>query len=341
MAAMTQAPSLVVRAARASEGAMIARLWRELWDAHENWGGYLGSRDPAVYARLAERLDDDARVRGGHPLIGRHVHLVSEFEGHICGQVEGWLDHHGADRSTPMSCDVRSLIVSADARRAGVGRALLLALASVARTTAQRLPCVMAAEVLEPNPARGFYERLGYVPVSWNARMTALSGLRNAGGLTARLATPADALSIARLETNLATRRRDAGDNRFDRPRAIDATFVDAIASHLSHGAQDPATLVATDSTGAVRGVASFTVHALDPPFVPVRRALVGRFSLDPAGPPLPILGALVALGCRMAVTDGAEHVELTDLSAPKTDLYGCALALGACPWSRVVTKSA
>jgi len=32
------------------------------------WGGYSGSQDPSVYAELARLLDDDARMRAGHPV---------------------------------------------------------------------------------------------------------------------------------------------------------------------------------------------------------------------------------------------------------------------------------
>jgi hypothetical protein len=90
---------------------------------------------------------------------------------------------------------------------------------------------------------------------------------------------------------------------------------------------------------GAVRGAASVVVQTLDPPFLPVRRALVGRFALDPVCPPAALLGPLVVLGCRFAEARGAGRVELTDLSAPGTPLYEAALALGARPWSRVVVR--
>ena len=150
---------------------------------------------------------------------------------------------------------------------------------------------------------------------------------------------------MARLEATLAARRREAGDTRFDRPRAIAATLVGAIAAHLathSGGSlRDPANLVAVDAAGVVRATASFTVHPLEPPFVPMRRALLGRFSVDPALPAQPFVAPLVALGCRMALAQGAPLVELTDLSAPGTDLHSAALATGARPWSRVVTRMA
>jgi GNAT superfamily N-acetyltransferase len=342
MAALTRPAQVVVRAAFPGEGAAVAALWRELWDAHEAWGGYPGSRDPRVYAQLAHRLDDDVRVRGGHPILGRHVHLVSDLDGTPCGQVEGWFDRQGVE--SPYTCEVRSLIVNERVRGLGAGRALLEALGGAARSLSRDAPCILAAEVLEPNPAHAFYARVGYTPVAWCARVEAASGA-SVGPGRARVAVPQDALAMARLESTLAARRRDAGDTRFDRPRAIDATLVGAIAAHLathtSASLRDPANLVAVDAAGVVRAAASFTVHALEPPFVPMRRALLGRFSVDPALPAQPFVAPLVALGCRMALAQGAPHVELTDLSAPGTDLHGAALSTGARPWSRVVTRMA
>jgi GNAT superfamily N-acetyltransferase len=345
MAALNHRPRTIVRAARPGEGAAIAGLWRELWDAHEHWGGYPGSRDPRVYAHLAARLEEDARMRAGHPTLGRHVHLVAEHDGELCGQVEGWLDHHGSEPLTPQSCDVRSLIVRETARRAGAGRELLSALAVAARRRDGE--SVLAAEVLEPNPAHAFYARVGYMPVAYAARIAVTAGARaggetRAGTLTARRAVPADALALACLESTLAARRRAAGDTRFDRPRAIDATLLAAIAAHLADSAaRDPSTLVVADASGVVRGSASFAVHALEPPFLPARRALLGRVALDPASAALPLFAPLAALACQLAATDGASHMEITDLSAPGTDLYRAVLAVGASPWSRVVMRRA
>jgi GNAT superfamily N-acetyltransferase len=345
MAPVTRTGAVLVRGARPGEGAAVAALWRELWDVHERWGGYPGSRDGRVYAQIAARLDDDARVRAGQVMLGRHAHLVAELNGAPCGQVEGWLDQLGIASSTPMTCEVRSLIVHERARRAGAGRALLEGLGQVARERSGSGRCVLAAEVLEPNPAHAFYARVGYGAVSWSARVDTRSALApQPPGVTARLAVAQDALDIARLEATLASRRRLAGDLRFDRPRAVDAALVQVIAAHLAGepvAARDPVTMVAVDSGGHVRGAASFTVQLLEPPFLPLRRALLGRFALDPASRAAPLVGALIAQGCRLAVSHGAQYVEITDLSAPGTELQEAALAAGAAPWSRVVTRLA
>jgi GNAT superfamily N-acetyltransferase len=352
--ALTQPPSAErprlktprVRSAIPGEGQAIAALWRELWDAHQDWGGYPGTRDEAVYARLASRLDQDARVRDGRPVLGCHAHLVAELEGAPSGQVEGWLERRGPGDLAPLICEVRSLVVAVRARGLGVGRALLDVLAEAARAAALGAPVVLAAEVLEPNPAHAFYARVGFAPVAYSAWVDPGSGARGAtrgpDGLVARPAGALDAGAISTLEGFLAARRRAAGDLRFEPPRTLDATLLLAVAAHLAADARergDAATLVAVDRAGVVRGAASVIVQTLEPPFLPVRRSLIGRFALDPACPPLALLAPLVALGCRFAQARGASRVELTDLSAPGTDLYDAALAIGARPWSRVVQR--
>src|SRR5207248_8348586 len=94
----------------------------------------------------------------------------------------------------------------------------------------------------------------------------------------ARPATANDALAIALLDPALAARRRAQGDVRFDRPRAVDATFVGALAAHLARPPSplDQSELVVVDQTGVVRASASLTVMSLDPPFIPARRGLLG-----------------------------------------------------------------
>jgi GNAT superfamily N-acetyltransferase len=353
MAAVRAPASIVVRAANPEEGGTISGLWRELWDAHEVWGGYAGTRDTRVYEQLAQRLSEDARVRGGQPILGRHIHLVAATDGSVVGQVEGWFERHGVDEATPFTCEVRSLIVSSRARTRGAGRALLEGLAGVARQLSRGAPVVLAAEVLEPNPAHAFYTNVGYTPVSWTARVPTAGGSYDPvatdygrepeGGLyVARVATPNDALPIALLDPALAARRRAQGDIRFDRPRAVDATFVGALAAHLARpNASDQSELVAVDASGVVRASASLTVMSLDPPFLPARRGLLGRFAMDPALDARPLVGALVRLGRRLALVRGAATLELTDLDPPGHPLNEGATRVGAMPWSRIVERFA
>jgi hypothetical protein len=278
-------------------------------------------------------------------VLGRHVHLVAATDAGAVGQVEGWFERHGVDEATPFTCEVRSLIVSSRARTRGVGRALLEGLAGVALQLSRNAPVVMAAEVLEPNPAHTFYSNVGYAPVSWTARIPTESVPTDFANepLVARIATANDALPIALLDPALAARRRSQGDIRFDRPRAVDATFVGALAAHLARpgATTDQSELVVVDAGGMVRASASLTVMSLDPPFLPARRGLLGRFAMDPALDPRPLLGPLVRLGRRLAHLRGAATLELTDLDAPGGPLHAAALATGAVPWSRIVERMA
>jgi GNAT superfamily N-acetyltransferase len=345
MAALTRSPRAGARPPVVGEGAPIASLWRELWDAHEDWGGYPGTRDPGVYAQLARRLDDEARARAGRAILGGHLHLVASLGHEPCGQVEGWLEQVG--NGEQRTCEVRSLIVARTARRLGVGRVLLDAIQEAVRSHFRGAPCVMAAEVLEPNPAHDFYARVGFSPVAWSAHVDAAAVATlpaGARGFTARYAIPDDALALAHLEGILAARRRAGGDLRFGPPPRIDVVLLGTIASRIAEDASstmpDHATIVATDRNGVVRGAASVHVQTLEPPFLPLRRGLVGRFALDPSAPTPALLGPLVELGARFAASRGAARVEFLDLTAPGTVLYDAILALGARPWSRVVTRA-
>jgi GNAT superfamily N-acetyltransferase len=329
------------------EGVAIASLWRELWDAHENWGGYPGTRDPAVYVQLARRLDEEARARAGRAILGGHLHLVASVGHEPCGQVEGWLELAGTGGGEMRTCEVRSLIVARSARRMGVGRVLLEAIQQAVGAHVRGAPCVMAAEVLEPNPAHDFYARVGFSPIAWSAYIdaAAVSALPVGGPwFCSRLAVPDDALALAHLETILAARRRADGDLRFGPPPRIDVVLLGSIASQIVDDATAPtldhATVVATDRNGVVRGSASVQVQTLEAPFLPIRRGLVGRFALDPAAPVPALVGPLLDAGARFAASRGAARVEFLDLTAPGTVLHDAVLAVGARPWSRVVTRA-
>jgi GNAT superfamily N-acetyltransferase len=346
--AASQLAHASVRAPMPSEGTAIAGLWRELWEAHESWGSYAGSRDPRVYAQLAHHIDESAHLRCGRPALGKHIHLVADLGGLLCGQVEGWFERLGGDSTTPFTCEIRSLIVTRRARELGVGRALLDGLADAARDLSSGAPCVLAAEVLEPNPARAFYEHVGYAPISHGARIDLelrASYTNRTGRLAvARAALPRDAAAVAFLDGTLAARRRAAGDVRFDRPKVIDAARVGAIAAHFGSDSaglsRDPETLLCVDGDGVVLGAALFAVQALEPPFLPLCRASLGRFAANPSCAPL-VMTSLVGLAGRLAIGLGARCLELTDLSAPGTPLHAAAMDTGAVPWSRIVTKLA
>lgn len=338
MAALTVPSRVVVRAPRPGDGVAVAKLWRELWDVHESWGGYPGAKDDLTYARVQTRIEQEARARQGSVALGRHLHLIATLDGEVVGQVEGWSDRYGIDVTTPATCEVRSLIVMPHARNCGAGAALLEGLGRAAVDHAGG-PSVLAAEVLEPNPAHTFYARCGYTPIAYNVRRTT-ARVRDAWPERARVAQPRDALAIAILEAALAQRRKRAGDARFDPPRAVDAAWLGAITAHLQTGAQMPVDLVALDPQNAVRASATLLVMTLDPPFLPVRRAALTRISVDPALDPTPLVAELVELGVQIASRWGASTLEITDLSAPGTPLHDAALRTGASPWSRVVTRA-
>ena len=347
MAALTVPSRLHVRAPRPGDGGAIARLWRELWDVHESWGGYPGAKDELTYARVETRIEHEARARQGSVSLGRHMHLVATLDGEVVGQVEGWNDRYGIDPTTPSTCEVRSLIVKPEARNCGAGAALLEGLARAAVEHSGG-PTVLAAEVLEPNPAHSFYARCGYLPVAYNLRRAttpvARSGAvarmaRDAWPSRARVAQARDALAIAILEAALAQRRKRAGDVRFDPPRAVDAAWLGAITAHLQNGSQMPVDLVALDAANAVRASATLLVMTLDPPFLPVRRAALTRTSVDPALDPTPLVAELVELAVQIAARWGSSTLEITDLGAPASPLHEAAVRTGATPWSRVVTR--
>ena len=337
MAAVSALSRVHVRAPRPGDGAAIARLWRELWDIHETWGGYPGAKDEITYARVQTRIEHEARARQGSVALGRHLHLVATLDGEVIGQVEGWSDRYGVDPSTPSTCEVRSLIVAADARRSGAGAALLDGLGRAAVDCAGG-PTVLAAEVLEPNPAHAFYARCGYAPIAYNLRKpTARPPIHTP--IAARVAQPRDALAIAILEAALADRRKRVGDLRFDPPRAVDAAWLGAITAHLQGGGQMPLDVVALDPAGAVRASATLVVMTLDPPFLPVRRAALTRMSVDPALDPTPLVASLVDFATLVAARWGAVTLEVTDLGPPGAPLHDAATRTGAMPWSRVVTR--
>ncbi len=354
MAALTSRRGATVRAARPGEGRAIAGLWRELWDAHEGWGGYPGSHDAAVYDELAARLEADAHARGGQPLLGRHVHLVAWTDGAVAGQVEGWIERQGVVPQTPYTCEVRSLIVSSWARGGGLGRALLDGLADAAATFVRDAPLVLGAEVLNRNPARAFYATLGYRPIAWSLHVASdgladvPTSLRPPKGeaFTARVAESRDALALCVLDAELASRRRSLGDPRFDPPRAVDAATVAAIAEQLAEP-EDPEArgpkgieLVTVDAHGRVRGAATFVASSLDPPFRPGQRAILGRFATDPALVPELVVAPLIAYGKRLARQKGARMLELTEMSPPGSPLYRVGVESGGAPWSTIVTKA-
>lgn len=331
-----------VRLARAGEGASLARLWKLLWDEHEPWGGYLGTRDAAVYAEVARRIDGQLSARLRTPECARHIHVAAEQGGEIVGQVEGWLDRFGVAPSTPPTCEVRSLVVSRSARGRGVGRALLDELAAQALARVSGGSVAMAAEVLERNPAHDFYARSGYHPVAHSLMLDRLRAVPPVP--RGRRAVSADALRLVRLDEPLAMRRRAAADPRYDAARPVDASLLEALAEHLAKAAREPPCayeLVSSDRGGVVRAAATLALMPLDPPFAPAIRATLARLSVDPATTEPDVVAAILSLAARDASHRGATRLEVTDLGPPGTTLHDDLLRRGLVPWSRTVVRVA
>ncbi len=318
-----------VTALMPGDGTLVAALWRDLWILHESWKGYPASRDPAVYAELAERLETWAQRRRADPLLGQHVHLVArDANGTALGQVEGWIERHGL--VAPPTCEIRSLIVAPSARGAGVGRLLLTELEELARRLA-RGPTFVVAEVLVPNPALAFYARLGYRPISLTMMLPTRAPSCE---LRARDATAADAMAVARLEMERRLVARGRGDLRLDRPSSVDASFTHTVAQHLSAAAGSELHY----SEGPHAAHASLTVATLEAPFEPVVRAALGRLAL--AHGSHTAIVPLAALAQQRARRRGAPRIEIAELSVDPADSVNRALEReGALAFSRIVGR--
>src|SRR5688572_14663509 len=118
--------------------------------------------------QLAHR--DGRRVPNGS-FEGKLGHLVGEWDGRVVGQVEIYLDRFGWDTRTPHVAELRSLIVTRDARGVGLGASLVREAAAASRVRAGS-STIVAAEVLARNEALAFYDRLGFRTLE---RLTAIS----------------------------------------------------------------------------------------------------------------------------------------------------------------------
>jgi GNAT superfamily N-acetyltransferase len=334
--------AVAVRAPRQGDGTAVAALWKNLWDLHTSWGGYPGSTTPLVYERLAAKLDQDFYHRRELIAEGSHLHIVAaNAAGEIVGQVEGWLERYGERTDTAFTCEVRSLVVAEHCRGRSVGALLLSGLAQIAKSIA-KTQIVLVAEVLSQNPAHRFYARQGFNPLSTTLKFDAPPRETRGKEVTsfrARPAEPRDAFALALLDAQLARERRARADLRFDVPTAIDASRVGAIAAHLRSPDPFPTDLVIQDTENVLFGAASLALMALDPPFVPVRRAALGRIILTPSASPKAALCALLRAAYAEADSRGARFLEVTDLSAYGMGTLQLASSLGGTAWSEIVSK--
>ena len=260
MAALTRPARVVVRAASPGEGAAVAALWRELWDAHEAWGGYPGSRDARVYAQLAHaarrrraRARRAPRPRPPRPPRGRprrRCPAARSRGGSIATastapvHVRGALAHRRRARSAASAPAARCSTRSRDAARTLSRGAPVRPRRRGARAE-PRARLLRARRLRARRVVRAHRRRRGRWPLG-----------RRAG---ARVAVPQDALAIAlprghprrpaprRRRRALRSPARGGRDprRRHRRPPRH---------AHRRASLRDPSTLVAVDAPASVRG---------------------------------------------------------------------------------------
>lgn len=149
---------ITIRAARPGDARGVARLDVATW--RSTYAGILAS--PYLVGLSAER-----RQRGWANVIEREprdVRVAVDTEGRILG-----FGSCGRCRAEPgFNGEVFTLYVDPDWHNCGIGRRLLMAL--FARLVAQGCGSVIVW-VLQDNPARFFYERLGGV-LAWRKTFT-------------------------------------------------------------------------------------------------------------------------------------------------------------------------
>lgn len=136
-----------IRAATAADAGAIAHVHVESWRTTYAGivpEGYLTGLDEVLRAKLWHEF-----------LTSGSLVLVAERGGQTVG-----FAHGGANRAAPEDCDgeLYAIYLLRDAQRHGAGTALLR---SIAASLVTRGFKSMAVWVLERNPARNFYEKMG------------------------------------------------------------------------------------------------------------------------------------------------------------------------------------
>jgi GNAT superfamily N-acetyltransferase len=137
-------PSITIRPAGSSDAPTIVRLVREL----------------AAFERLADqvRITEADVLRDGFGERRRFECLLAEVDGAAVGFVL-YFETYSTFEGRP-GIYVEDLYVAEAARGLGIGRRLLAHLAQIALKRGGRR---LNLSVLHWNPARGFYDRLGFV----------------------------------------------------------------------------------------------------------------------------------------------------------------------------------
>lgn len=296
-----------VRAVDARDAAALLRLHRELWIDHDLRGGMPAAREDAVWSAYGGVLERQLSHRDGRrsptgTFEGKLGHLVAELDGRVAGQVEVYLDRFGFHARTPHIAELRSLIVTQDARGYGLGGALVREAAASSRARAGDVTLV-SAEVLARNEALAFYDRLGFRTLE---RLTALSAsIATQAGILVRTARPGDAGELTMLDHRTRQRRWAWGDPRFDPPSvSVGADLVrliaDGIALDDAQRGSEPGRareeIIARDGSGRLVAAAYFVTSPLGAPFAPVIRAEVARLAADPDDD-VSVAGAFAVVG--------------------------------------------
>lgn len=293
-----------VRAVDARDASALLRLHRELWFDHDGRGGMPASTDEEVWRGYGDILERQLAHRDGRrspngTFEGKLGHLVGEWDNRVVGQVEIYLDRFGWDARTPHVAELRSLIVTRDARGLGLGASLVREAAGASRVRAGA-NTIVAAEVLARNEALAFYDRLGFRTLE---RLTSVSATHEIEGFAVGPATVDDAAELSVLDHYARVRRQRWGDPRFDpAPAGIGAELVrmisDGLALDEAQRTVEPGRIreeiIARDARGRALAAGYLVASPLGPPFAPVMRAEIARLAADPEDPRA--VGAALAL---------------------------------------------
>ncbi len=329
-----------VRAVDAADAHALVGLHHELWIDHDMRGGMPAARDEAVWSAYAEQIAGQIAHREGRrapqsAFEGKLGHLVAEHHGVVVGQVEIYLDRYGFAAKTPHVAELRSLIVSPEARGVGVGAALVMAAARTAQHRVGRRTLI-AAEVLARNEALRFYDRLGFRTLE---RIVGVSAVPEPTMHVAPV-EPSDAEDLAYLDHDARAQRAAWGDLRFDPPvppyQELVRMIENGIAQDLiQRGVGDPTRLreelIARDAQGRATAAGHVTASILGPPFAPQTRAEITRLAARPSAKG----GHDGALAVVFAALQRARELGATELLVRLPFLHPLGEQLAALPASR------
>jgi ribosomal protein S18 acetylase RimI-like enzyme len=341
-----------VRAVDARDAHALLRLHRELWIDHDQRGGMPAARDEQTWQSYGHVLERQLSHRDGRrspngAFEGKLGHFVAEWDGRLVGQVEVYLDRFGFHARTPHVAELRSLIVTTDARGLGLGAALVREAAASSRARSGDVTLI-AAEVLARNEALSFYDRLGFRTLERLVSMSAPP--ERDASIVVRTARSSDAGELAVLDHGSRARRHGWGDPRFDPPSGgVGADLVrliaDGIALDDAQRGVEPGRLreeiLARDRDGRALAAAYIVASPLGAPFSPVVRAEVARLAADADDPAsLAAARAVVAEAFQRARALGAKELLVR---SPFLDPLGAHLAdlPGARPFSWILAAPA